>query len=122
MPFSRDVENLIANLRNLPERQSKAREKPAKDLASLLENCFEHYEIGKVTPESVIAENWNQIMGDRFAARCALERIDRAGRMVIQVANPILRRELAFVEDRIMTRVRSLERCEHIRGVVFKAG
>lgn len=122
MPFSRDVENLIANLRNLPEKRSRAREHPTKDLASLIENCFEHYEIGKETPESIIAENWTQIIGERFASRCALERIDRSGRMVIQVANPILRRELGFVEDRIMTRVRSLNRCGHIQGVVFKAG
>lgn len=122
MGFSREVENLIANLRNLPESDSSAHKKPAKDLESLIENCFDRYAIGQETPESIIAENWTQIIGDRFAHRCALERIDRSGRMVIKVANPILRRELSFVEDRIMTRVRSLKSCGHIRGVTFKAG
>lgn len=122
MEFTRDVENLIANLRRLPEKPSRMRDRKTKPLSSLVEVCFERYAIDRKTPQQTILENWKQLVGESNAHRCSPERINARRQLVIQVANPTLRRELQFIEDRIMTRLRSMEGCDHITGIVLRAG
>lgn len=98
------------------------REKHTRPMGSLVEVCFKRYAIGEKTPEQVIMENWPRIVGENFASRCAPERIDARKNLIIKVSNPTLRRELQFIEDRMMTKLRSLESCGHIRGIVLRAG
>ena len=118
-PFSAEVENLIANLRDLPEPRSRMKDFGSKPLDSLLETCIERYHIGRSTPEEAVMKHWPQIVGKHFAKRCRPERID-GGILVIQVGNPTLRRELMFMESRILTAVGSIKECQHIHRVVLK--
>jgi len=66
--------------------------------------------------------NWPRIVGERHAARCAPLRVDGSKRLHIGITNPVLRRELQFHEDRIMTALRSIEGCQEITGIVLRAG
>lgn len=122
MHFRRSVENLIANLRGLPESHSRAWDRGTKPLDSVLEVCIERYKIGQETTEEIIMRNWPRIVGERHAQRCAPLRVDAGHRLHIGIHNPVLRRELQFHEDRIMTAIRSIEGCQHISGVVLRAG
>lgn len=122
MPYSSEVKKLIADFYGFQEEKSSMRDRGAKSVASILEACVEKYQIGKETPQEKILANWPSIIGKSYANRCAPEKVDHSGILVIRVGNSILRRELHFMEDRIMTAIRSLDGCDHIRGITFKAG
>lgn len=122
MHFSRQAEELIADLRSIPHHRSRARDRGTKPLDSLIEVCLERHHIGRETTEETIMRNWKRIIGERFAARCAPVRIDARRRLIIGVPNASLRRELQFHEDRIMTALRSIEGCKDLRGVILRAG
>lgn len=120
--FSNDVEDLISSFRGLPGDPLPLRNAGAKPLDGLIESIVERYRIGRNTPEEAIQENWPRIVGPEFAKRCRPERIDPSGALVIQVPNAIVRRELNFMEDRIMTAIASITECENITRIVLKAG
>jgi len=122
MRFSRQAEELIADLRSIPHERSRARDRGTKPLDSLIEVCLERHKIGRETTEETIMRHWERIIGKTFAHRCAPVRIDARRRLIIGVSNPSLRRELQFHEDRIMTALRSIEGCDHLRGVILRAG
>lgn len=89
---------------------------------ALVEVCLERHSIGRETPEEIVMRHWHRIVGEAHASRCTPLRIDARKRLIIGVPNPILRRELQFHEDRIMTSLRSIEGCDHISGVILRAG
>lgn len=121
MTFSPKVEELIRQFRGLPVDDADSSKPPPRRLDSVLETCIERYHIGRKTPEETLLENWPRVIGQRFAARCRPVRIDRSGSLVIQIHNATLRRELMFMEDRILTAVASLPDCDHIQRIVFKS-
>ena len=120
-PFSEDVEDLISSLRDLPQNPSSFKDRGTKPLDSLLEACIERYHIGRNTPEEAVMKHWERIVGGPFAKRCQPERI-QAGALIIQVANATLRRELMFMESRILTALGSIPECQHIHRIVLKSG
>ena len=123
MKFPRHVENLIATFRGLPPNRSRARDRAGiNTMGSLVDNCIDRYQIGQDTAEEIILSNWPRIVGKVYARRCKPERIDRSGALIIAVTNTTLRRELQFMEDRILTATRSLEGCEKVTSIGFKAG
>lgn len=122
MPFNRETEKLISALRGLPEElDDPAVNRGVKDLAALLDNCIDRYHLDRNTPEETILENWERIVGKGFASRCRPERLEPSGTLRVQATNPTVRRELIFMEDRILTAIASLEGCQHIRKVLLRA-
>ena len=121
-PFSSEAESLISSMRGLPEETTNVRDKGTKGFSSVLEACIKKFHIGQRTPEETIIANWATIVGKSFASRCRPERIDPSGTLLIQVSNPTLKRELIFMEDRILTALGSMEGCQHIRRIALKAG
>ncbi|KAF0095872.1 MAG: hypothetical protein E1N59_648 [Puniceicoccaceae bacterium 5H] len=122
MYHSRQVNNLLANLKGLPEDETESLDRGAKQLDTLMEVIFERYKIDRETPEETILQNWQRIVGPRHASRCAPTKIDASNILLVRVGNSILRRELQFTEDRMMTALRSLPNCGHIEGIRFIAG
>ena len=120
--FSREEERLIAQFRGFPGEDPEYLDSGSKPLGSLLEACIQKYKIGQNTPEETILENWTRIVGAEFAGRCRPERIDRSGALIVQVRNAIVRRELLFAEDRMMTVIASLPGCQFVKRVVLKSG
>lgn len=120
--FSKAAENLISSFRSLPEDPSQARDAGTKPLGSLLEACIQRYQIGCRTAEETVLENWENIVGPSFAKRCRPERIDPSGALIVQAGNATVRRELIFMQDRILTALGSLPQCQHIHRVILKSG
>lgn len=121
MPFSPRIEELIRQFRGLPVDEAESNSAAPRRMDSILETCIDRYHIGRKTPEETVLENWSRIIGQRFASRCRPVRIDRSGNLVIEIHNATLRRELMFLEDRILTTLVSLPECGHVRGIVFKS-
>lgn len=120
--FTTFEESEIAAFRNVPGPGRFLRDRGTKGLDSVIESLIERYHLDRETPEETILANWNSIIGPTFAKRCCPERITASGSLVIAVPNATLRRELMFMEDRILTAVGSLPGCSHIRSVVLKSG
>ncbi|HNX05714.1 MAG TPA: DUF721 domain-containing protein [Opitutales bacterium] len=121
MKLPRNIEDAVADFRGLPRASAHEWDSGAANMGSLLEVLIEKYKIGQERPEQTIMAHWREIMGDN-AARCAPERIDTQGRLVVQVSNPILRRELAFTRRPLVQKLRHLKGCEHITDIEFRAG
>jgi hypothetical protein len=121
MKLPRDIEDAIADFRELPRADDYEWDAGPCGMDSLLEVIIEKYNIAKPRPERTIMENWRNIMGEN-AQRCAPERIDSQGRLVVAVANPVLRRELAFSRKSIVWKIRRLNGCGDISDIDFRAG
>lgn len=121
MRFSRTVEELIADLRNLPGPEGNAQERSPKGFGDLVEWVVERHEIGKHTLEERILAEWPQIVGPAFAKRCQPVRIDPSGTLLLEAGNATVRRELIFMEDRILTALGSLEGGDRIHRVALLA-
>lgn len=122
MKFSRDVENLIANLRGLPEDRNRSTVNQAYKLDTLTEVLLEKYHIGQPRTEEVIMKKWSHIMGEANAPRCAPIKIDRRKQLLISVSHPTLRQELSFEKSMILNRIRRLPGCSEIIDIRFVAG
>jgi hypothetical protein len=122
MQFSREVQNLIANLREVPEDRSRMVDRRSKPINSIIEVLLEKYHINNPRPEQVLMSNWMDLVGKQHAHGCAPEKIDRGGRLHVRVSNPMLRRELEFNKLRLLHSIQRLPQCDHIRDLIFKAG
>jgi len=122
MQFSRHVENLIANLRSLPEDKGRSIVRHTYRSDALMEVILERYRIGQTRPEEIIMRHWRSIIGEAFASRCSPRRLDRGHRLIISVATPTLRQELVFQKSMLLNRIRRLKGCEEIREIVFQVG
>jgi len=122
MKLPRKIEDAIADFRGLPRAKGNDWDRGAVNMNSLLEVLIERYQIGRERPEQTIMAHWREIVGDTNAPRCAPERIDSQGRLVVSVSNPILRRELHFARRRMLGKLNALPGCAEIRDIDFKAG
>jgi hypothetical protein len=122
MKFPRYVENLIANLRSLPENAGRSTDRPALKMDTLVESFIQEYKIGELRLEENLITHWRNVMGGTHADRCRPQRVDKENRLIIAVSNPILRQELTFRKNEILERIRKIDGCEKITGIIFKAG
>ena len=120
--FTRSIENLIANLRGIPEDFSPIERKQPEGIDTLLNNLLTKYKIGVESLEDRIRENWPQIVGLDNAKHCHPSRIERETTLIVAVANPVIRQELEFHKAILLANLRKLEGGKKIRAVFFKAG
>ncbi len=122
MKFGRDVENLIAALRGLPEDRSRSIIREPLSADRLMGQVLEKYRLGGKTPEDTIMENWSGLVGAANAEYSHLMRIDERKRAIIGVSNPIVRQELFFHRKEVLDRLRKLPGCGQVRAVILRAG
>jgi hypothetical protein len=120
--FNRHVENLVANLRGLPENPSRARLRESRDIAGLVEQILHKHRIGMATPEDAVREAWPEIVGETIARLCHPLRIDRERTLIVGASNPVVRQELEFHKAGVLARIRAIPACAHITSVSFRAG
>lgn len=119
MAFERHVENLIANLRGLPEDYGRSRPRAVNEIGGLLDSVLDRYRVGQITPEQRIIENWKELVGERNAHRCRPERIDRQNRLVVLAANSVIKQEMLFQKRAILKRIQALQDCRHISDLTI---
>lgn len=120
--FSREVENMIADLRGVPPDASTARLRETRAMHDLTEHFLHRHRIGMKTPEEAIRDAWVEIVGAPNAEYCHPLRIDRNRVLLIGVSNPIVRQELMFHKSVVLQRVKTIPACAHLTDVQFRAG
>jgi len=91
-------------------------------LGSLIEVLVEKHHLEEESIQDVIRDQWERIVGRELASQASPEKIDPSGRLIVRTANPVVRRELQFREEGMMTTLRSIPKCQHIEGVRLIAG
>ena len=119
--FSRQAENLIANLRGVPEDYTPIG-REIRDMGGIFDRILDRYKIGVDSLEDRIRENWVQIVGAPNAQHCNPVRIERENSLIITVSNPVIRQELQFNQSLILKNLKSIEKGHRIRYVVFRSG
>jgi hypothetical protein len=120
-PFSRAIENLIADFRGIPENRSRSRPRTARPLGELVEQLIVKHQIGRPSPEQALRDRWTEIVGAANAAYCHPVRIER-GRLLVLVSHAVVRNELFMHRDPLLKKIRAVPGCEDIRELNLRAG
>lgn len=120
--FSRQIENMIADLRGVPVDDSHSRLRDTRPVGELTEHLLHKHRIGMKTPEEAIRDAWVEIVGAPNAEYCHPLRVDRDRVLLVGVSNPIVRQELLFHKAVVLQRVKAIPACAHITDVLFRAG
>ncbi len=119
--FSREVENLIADLRGVPEDEGRSRRRPAQDLSQLIDTLLVKYRISHDSIEHSIREKWAEVVGAPNAAYSHPVVLER-GQLLVLVSHAVVRQELFHHRLMILDKLRKLPGCEGIKGIQLRAG
>lgn len=117
--FNRSVENLIANLRGIPESTSRAWIRPEKHLSQLLNTLQFKESLDQRCYDSIL-KNWEALLGPQYAGRCNPARlIENGSVLVMDIPNATLRQHLQFQKGQLLQKLQKLPYCGKLRGLVF---
>ena len=122
MAFSREVENMIADLRGLPRDRSRSKLRETTSMSGLVADVMEKYRVGMPSQEDTIMENWVTVVGSAAAHYAHLLRIEDERRVFVAVTNQIVRQELFFHRKLILQRLQALPGCKGLRELILRAG
>jgi predicted nucleic acid-binding Zn ribbon protein len=133
--FSRLAEELIGDLRGLPETPKggrnlegrrpdprRAENRDARPLAGLMESLLVKYRIGIETAEQTIRDRWPEIVGPAAAHYSHAATIDERGKLTVLVSHSVVRNELFHHRKPIVERIQRLPGCAHVRALLLRAG
>jgi len=119
--FSRTVENLIADLRGLPEDDGRSRKRKPTDLGSLIEALLIKHRISHDSLEHSIRDKWPEIVGVANATYSHPLVVERA-QLIVLVSHAVVRNELFQHRLNILAKVKKLPGCEGIKGLSLRVG
>lgn len=121
--FSKLAEELIGDLRGVtsvePRRQKK---RPTKGLTELVEELMQRYQVGRASPEQHIRDHWVTIVGSASAQYAHPSQIDPRGRLIVLASHAVVRNELFLHRQMIVSRIRALPGCAHVKELHLRAG
>ncbi|HLP01400.1 MAG TPA: DUF721 domain-containing protein [Opitutaceae bacterium] len=120
--FSRDVENLIASLRGLPNDDSRTKRRREQPLGDAIDKLLRKYHVGVEAPDHTIRQHWAEIVGAANAAYSHPVKIDTKGKLLVLVSHAVVRDELRLLETILLQRIRQLNGCEKVVGLTLRAG
>lgn len=120
--FSKLAENLISGLRRtVDEDPPRARRRPTKELATLIEELLQKNQIGRSSPEQTIREKWVELVGPTNAAYSHPARIERR-QLIVLAAHSVVRNELFHHREEIVARIQKLPGCADVKALHLRAG
>ncbi len=119
--FSREVENLIADLRGVPEDEGRSRKRPTQDLGKLIDDLLVKHRISHDSIEHSIRDKWAEVVGAANAAYSHPVVLER-GQLLVLVSHAVVRQELFHHRLTILDKLRKLPGCEGVRGITLRAG
>lgn len=119
--FSREVENLIAGLRGLPEDKTRTKRRKAQDIAGLIDDLLVKYRISHDSLEHSIREKWPELVGVGNASYSHPVVVER-GQLLVLCSHGVVRQELFHHRMEILARLKKLPGCAEIRGITLRAG
>jgi len=119
--FSREVENLIADLRGVPEDELRSKRRKTTELGSLIDSLLVKYRISHDSLEHSIREKWPEVVGVANATYSHPVVVER-GQLLVLVSHAVVRNELFHHRLMILEKLRKLPGCAEIRGLTLRAG
>ena len=119
--FSREVENLIASLRGLPEDKTRTKRRKTQDLGALIDELLVKYRISHDSLEHSIREKWPELVGVANASYSHPVVVER-GQLLVLCSHGVVRQELFHHRMEILARLRKLPGCAELRGITLRAG
>lgn len=119
--FSRAIENLIADLRGLPEDESRSRKRQPTELGSVIDSLLVKYRISHDSIEHSIRDKWPELVGVANATYSHPLTVERA-QLIVLVSHAVVRNELFLHRLSILAKVKKLPGCEGIKGLALRAG
>jgi putative hydrolase of the HAD superfamily len=117
--FSRTVQNLLANLRGLPEDRGRSTDRAMKTIDDAVQDAFKKLRLDKPVPETAIVAHWLELLPPKLARRCAPLRVLEGGKLMVQCENSVVRSEVRFHERAMLAKIRSLRGCQEVRTIGF---
>ncbi len=118
-----EKERMVAALRNFPNNDSIAKNRPVRTLADCIPNILSRFRVSERTPQEILLEHWEEIFGNPGTAQlCQPQRIDASWVLWIAVSDPIIRQELTFHRKRMLNHIQRLSGCGVIRDLRFCQG
>ena len=108
---------LIADFLELPVPEDPAKESHPLSIKQVIEKAWGNWGIDQEkSPEQVISENWQKIVGRKFEGKCAPERLtENTGTLFIKTASGPIKQELGFDKKQILQRIQKLESCSFVK-------
>jgi len=120
MEFSRAVENLIADLRQVPADRSRSKRRKATELGAVIDELLVKYRISHDSLEHSIREKWTGLVGEANAGYSHPLTVER-NLLVVLVSHSVVRNELFLHREAIVEKLRKLPGCDHIRGLALRS-
>jgi hypothetical protein len=119
--FSKLAETLVGDLRGIPsDDPPRAKKRPTKPLADLIEELLQKNQIGRSSPEQTIREQWPELVGVGLARDSHPARIER-NRLIV-LAHSVCRNELFHYRSEIVAKIQKLPGCAHVKSLNLRAG
>lgn len=119
--FSREVENLIAGFRGLPEDDTRSKRRQPADLAALVDELLVKYRISHDSLEHSIREKWPELVGAANASYSHPLVVER-NQLVVLVSHAVVRNELFLHRAAILAKLRQLPGCAAIKSLHLRTG
>ena len=114
MPFDPKQEDIIASFLGIPkEERRRSKSKEPNPLSDLIEQVSDFYGFDQPSAEQELVQNWHFIFGS-YSERCFPIRINNKNVLMLSVANPTLRSEIAFEKMIYLKKIKQLNHCQHI--------
>lgn len=117
--FSRTVQNLLANLRGLPEDRGRSTDRAMKTIDDAVQDAFRKLRLDKPVPETAIVAHWLELLPLKLAKRTAPLRVLEGGKLVVQCENSVIKSEVRFHERAMLAKIRLLRGCQEVRSISF---
>lgn len=118
--FSREVENLIAGFRGLPEDGNRSKRRKTVELTSLIDELLVKYRISHDSLEHSIREKWPELVGVANATYSHPLVVER-NLLVVLVSHAVVRNELFHHRSMILEKLRKLPGCDGIKGLALRS-
>jgi hypothetical protein len=108
---------LVADFLEVPVAADPRKESFPLTMKEVVELAWANWGIDQVSsPEQVISENWQKVVGLKFAGKCAPERLtENTGTLFIKTASGPIKQELGFDRKQILQRIQKLKGCSLVK-------
>ena len=119
--FSRAVENLIADIRDLPQDTGRSKKRRPTELTTVIDELLVKYRISHDLVEHSIREKWAELVGVANASYSHPLTVEKK-LLVVLVSHAVVRNELFMHRDSIVEKLRKLPGCGEIKGMALRSG
>ena len=110
--------DLVAEFMKLPTSDNTMFLPPPSSISDVIEKIWDEWSIGtKNSPEHVISQEWNKIVGTKLSSRCAPEKLNSNGILFLRAANGPVKQELSFIKKKMIARITKLDGCAFVKDI-----